>query len=346
MNELTQRGITALKSGDRVTARKLLAGAIQQDANDIVAWLWLTATVDNDEDRIACLEQVLKIDPNNQVAERGLAQIQARRGHVEAPPESSPVVSQPEDGPQPIQEPSQPSAPVIQADAPVIQAEAPQMVSEPAPEPANAAQAASLFAEPLDEDLPKEVAAASAIAAEPPAEVSTAVLPALSSSASAPAVPSDNATATDAPPSRTIFRVRPSQVPALLFFWVFLFGALLVGKLLGSIPQLAFPLTGGLWFLLELVVLYVIIRNLTVRYELTNQALNMRFLGKRAHIRTADIFDAQMSQSFLQQIIGIGHIDLHVTINGELAHVRLRDIPQCRTRLDQILAMLRDQQNA
>lgn len=333
MNELTQRGITALKSGDRATARKLLAGAIEQDENDIVAWLWLTATVDNDEDRIACLEQVLKIDPGNQVAERGLAQIQARRVRAETPPVESPI----EEPPQPVPDPVRPAAPVIQDNAP-------QMVSAPVPAPANTDQAASLFAEPLEQDLPQAALATTEIEAAPALEDSPTVLPAPASSAVAPAVPSGGTT--DAAPPRTIFRVRPSQVPALLFFWVFLFGALLVGKLLGNIPQLAFPLTGGLWFLLELTVLYVIIRNLTVRYELTNQALNMRFLGKRAHIRTADIFDAQMNQSFFQQIIGIGHIDLHVTFNGELTHVRLRDIPQVRMRLDQILSLLRDRQNA
>lgn len=78
MNDLTQRGIQALKSGDRATARKLLAGAVKQDPNDAAAWLWLTGALDTDEERAACLRQVLRIDPGNQTAARGLAQIVER----------------------------------------------------------------------------------------------------------------------------------------------------------------------------------------------------------------------------------------------------------------------------
>src|SRR5512135_3270270 len=84
MNELTQQGIAALKSGDRAAARQLLTAAIKQDSGDVTAWLWLTGTLEKDEERIACLRKVLQLDPNNQAAARGLAQITERRAAQQA----------------------------------------------------------------------------------------------------------------------------------------------------------------------------------------------------------------------------------------------------------------------
>lgn len=79
MNELTQRGIAALKTGDRDAARRWLGAAIHQDPTDLQAWLWLSGAVDLDVERIDCLRQVLRLDPGNPVAARGLAQILDRK---------------------------------------------------------------------------------------------------------------------------------------------------------------------------------------------------------------------------------------------------------------------------
>ncbi len=79
MNELTQQGITALKSGDRAGAHQLFTAALKQNPDDAVAWLWMTGVLNSDSERIQCLRQVLRIDPGNQAALRGLAQIQARQ---------------------------------------------------------------------------------------------------------------------------------------------------------------------------------------------------------------------------------------------------------------------------
>jgi hypothetical protein len=77
MNILTQQGIQALKAGDKARATQLFDQALEQDPRDIQAWMWLSAAVDSDEERILCLEQVLLIDPNNSVAQRGLAKLRA-----------------------------------------------------------------------------------------------------------------------------------------------------------------------------------------------------------------------------------------------------------------------------
>jgi len=57
---LTQEGIAALKSGDRVKARYLLRAATNQNADDIPAWLWLAGAVDSDQERLNCLARVLE----------------------------------------------------------------------------------------------------------------------------------------------------------------------------------------------------------------------------------------------------------------------------------------------
>jgi Tfp pilus assembly protein PilF len=45
-DDLTSRGIAALKAGDRLRARQLLAAAVTANPNDEQAWLWLSGAVD------------------------------------------------------------------------------------------------------------------------------------------------------------------------------------------------------------------------------------------------------------------------------------------------------------
>jgi thioredoxin-like negative regulator of GroEL len=78
MTDLTQQGISALKAGDKQNAKKLLHLAIQNNPKDIQAWLWLSGAVDTNQERAECLQEILKLDPNNQVATRGLAQLIAQ----------------------------------------------------------------------------------------------------------------------------------------------------------------------------------------------------------------------------------------------------------------------------
>lgn len=77
MTTLTQQGINALKRGNRNEAQKILKQAITQNPQDIQAWLWLSGAVNNDQERLRCLQKVLKIDPENSVATKGLAKLVA-----------------------------------------------------------------------------------------------------------------------------------------------------------------------------------------------------------------------------------------------------------------------------
>lgn len=76
MNILTQQGIAAYKAGKKAEAQRLLRQALQQDANDIPAWLCLAGAVDNAADQAYCFQMVLRLDPNNAIARNGMAKIE------------------------------------------------------------------------------------------------------------------------------------------------------------------------------------------------------------------------------------------------------------------------------
>jgi hypothetical protein len=62
----------AIEAGDRVRARDLLTRLLRTDKNNPDCWLWMSAVVDTPKERIYCLKEVLRLDPANQAARRGL----------------------------------------------------------------------------------------------------------------------------------------------------------------------------------------------------------------------------------------------------------------------------------
>ncbi|MCP4421037.1 MAG: hypothetical protein GY805_30875 [Chloroflexi bacterium] len=75
INQLLRTAIKAAKSGEREKARKLLMQVLKQDEENETAWLWLSGTVKTKEDRQVCLENVLAINPNNEIAKKGLKKL-------------------------------------------------------------------------------------------------------------------------------------------------------------------------------------------------------------------------------------------------------------------------------
>jgi hypothetical protein len=61
---------------------------LQIDRYNEQGWIWLSGAADNDQDRLDCLQEVLKIDPDNVNALRGLAALRAKG--VGVPPPSIP----------------------------------------------------------------------------------------------------------------------------------------------------------------------------------------------------------------------------------------------------------------
>lgn len=88
LQAMLSNGIAAVKAGQMQEAQEWLVALLQIDRYNEQAWLWLSGAADNDQDRLDCIQEVLKINPHNAVAQRGLARLQARGvGAPQAPSE-------------------------------------------------------------------------------------------------------------------------------------------------------------------------------------------------------------------------------------------------------------------
>jgi hypothetical protein len=68
--------ITVIRTGNTERGREILEEILETDESNEEVWLWLSSVVDNNEDREICLENVLAINPDNIVAQRGLEALQ------------------------------------------------------------------------------------------------------------------------------------------------------------------------------------------------------------------------------------------------------------------------------
>jgi hypothetical protein len=78
MDRWTRLGIEAYRSGNRAQAQRFFRYALMENPDDVRCWLWLVEVVDTDVERIHCLEQVLKIDPNHALARKALEDMSDR----------------------------------------------------------------------------------------------------------------------------------------------------------------------------------------------------------------------------------------------------------------------------
>ena len=73
-----EEAVQALKDGHRERARDLLTGLIRSNPRDVQLWLYMSAAVETTSEKIFCLENALKADPQNAEALRGLSIIRGR----------------------------------------------------------------------------------------------------------------------------------------------------------------------------------------------------------------------------------------------------------------------------
>lgn len=71
-DQTLQQAIKAIANGERARARDLLTRLLQTNRDNSDYWLWMSAVVDTPKERIFCLKNVLRIDPENQAAKNGL----------------------------------------------------------------------------------------------------------------------------------------------------------------------------------------------------------------------------------------------------------------------------------
>ncbi len=63
----------ALEAGQRGRAREMLTHILRMNKDNADAWIWMSAAVDTQRERIYCLKEALRIDPDHPAAKRGLA---------------------------------------------------------------------------------------------------------------------------------------------------------------------------------------------------------------------------------------------------------------------------------
>lgn len=81
-NEILQLGIEATRDGNREEARNLFTLLTKQDPSNVQGWLWLAGVSDSSEQRRHALERALALDPQNEMALRGLRALGGNRGGI------------------------------------------------------------------------------------------------------------------------------------------------------------------------------------------------------------------------------------------------------------------------
>jgi len=78
LEDLLQLGIQTARAGNKANARMIFEQILAQDQENERAWLWMAAVAETPTDRIRYLNTVLRLNPNNSVAQKELERIQRR----------------------------------------------------------------------------------------------------------------------------------------------------------------------------------------------------------------------------------------------------------------------------
>lgn len=74
---MLKEAIEAVREGYKVRARDLLTRLLRADQTNPVYWLWMSSVVETSREQVYCLNNVLRLDPHNEAARRGLTLIGA-----------------------------------------------------------------------------------------------------------------------------------------------------------------------------------------------------------------------------------------------------------------------------
>ena len=80
LQNILENGITAARSGDLATARKLLSQVLEEDPENELALMWMASSVTSPAERRKYLQQVVRINPDNARARQALSQLSTKRG--------------------------------------------------------------------------------------------------------------------------------------------------------------------------------------------------------------------------------------------------------------------------
>lgn len=83
---MLQEALEAIRQGQRLRARDLLTRLLRADQSNPEYWMWMSSVVDTLKEQVYCLQTVLRLDPENQSAKRGLVLLGARPPEGEVVP--------------------------------------------------------------------------------------------------------------------------------------------------------------------------------------------------------------------------------------------------------------------
>jgi tetratricopeptide (TPR) repeat protein len=92
---LYQRGVAAARGGQKRVAAGLLSRSLRLDPRNEAAWLWLSGVLENPQQVAFCLQAVLRINPANERALKGMRWLEGRGLLGEGKPPLPPSISAP-----------------------------------------------------------------------------------------------------------------------------------------------------------------------------------------------------------------------------------------------------------
>lgn len=72
VDTMFQDAVDALRRGDKARAREILTLLLKTDQKNPTYWVWLSAAMETQKERVYCLQTALNLDPQNGTAKRGL----------------------------------------------------------------------------------------------------------------------------------------------------------------------------------------------------------------------------------------------------------------------------------
>lgn len=86
---MLQDAIEAIRQEKFERARDILTRLLRSDPNNPTYWLWMSAAVPSRKEKVFCLENVLKYDPQNKLAKQGLALFSAQPAEAVKKPKAA-----------------------------------------------------------------------------------------------------------------------------------------------------------------------------------------------------------------------------------------------------------------
>ncbi len=78
-SDIVAEGLALLKTNDRQGAHRKFVRAAELDQRNETAWLWRASTTADIEEAIACVDQALAVDPNNEAARQARTWLRVRK---------------------------------------------------------------------------------------------------------------------------------------------------------------------------------------------------------------------------------------------------------------------------